>query len=73
MRNLPWDVTRCDPEFPDHYCWNCKAFVKHPEQSMGPRTPIVTVETSRSEACFYVPISLQPRLPGNASGDLQDR
>jgi hypothetical protein len=57
FRPLLWDVARCDPEYPDHYCHNCKRFVNHPKQQMGPRTPIVTVETSRSEACIYAPIS----------------
>ena len=73
MRNLLWDVARCDPEMPDHYCKNCKRWLAHPEQEIGPRTPIVTVETSRSEACMYTPVSLLPRQTGNASGGLQDR
>ena len=56
MRPLLWDVARCDPEMPDNYCKNCKRWLAHPEQSMGPRTPIVTVETSRAEACMYIRI-----------------
>lgn len=61
MTPLLWDVARCDPETPDHHCLNCERWLAHPEQKLGPRTPIVTVETSRSEACMYVPISLQER------------
>ena len=65
MRPLLWDVARCDPEMPDNYCKNCKRWLAHPEQSMGPRTPIVTVETSRSEACMYIPIShLEQKVRG---------
>ena len=64
------DVIRCDPEYPDHYCHNCKRFINHPKQMVGNRTPIVTVETSRSEACMYIPISLQPIQRGNASRGL---
>lgn len=55
------DVIRCDPEYPDHYCWNCKRFINHPKQTVGERTPIVTVETSKSEACMYMPLSYLER------------
>jgi hypothetical protein len=58
MRPLLFDVCRCDPELADHYCRNCKRWLHHPEQVVGPRTPIVSVETSASEACAYIPISL---------------
>lgn len=54
---MPFDITRCDPEHPDHYCHNCKLYINHPKQTMGQRTPVVLVETSASEACCYVPIS----------------
>jgi hypothetical protein len=54
---MPFDITRCDPEHPDHYCHNCKLYINHPKQTMGPRTPVVLVETSASEACCYLPIS----------------
>lgn len=60
MRPLLLDVARCDPEQPDHYCNNCKRYLQHPEQVVGDRTPVVVVETSRSEACFYMPISFRP-------------
>jgi len=58
MRHLLFDVARCDPEVPDNFCRNCKRWLNHPEQVLGPRTPVVTVETSASEACVYAPISL---------------
>jgi hypothetical protein len=58
MRPLMLDVCRCDPELPDNFCRNCKRWLIHPEQVIGPRTPIVTVETSASEACSYIPVSL---------------
>jgi hypothetical protein len=67
---LASDITRCDPEYPDHYCWNCKRFINHPKQVVG--TSVVTVETSASEACMYMPISLQGQH-GSASPGLQGR
>ncbi len=57
FRPLLLDVARCDPEYPDHYCHGCKRYLNHPNQTMGPRTPVVLVETSKSESCMYVPIS----------------
>lgn len=67
---LAHDITRCDPEYPDHYCWNCKRFIKHPKQVPG--KSMVSVETSQSEACMYMPITLQgPR--GSVSPGLQGR
>jgi len=69
---LASDITRCDPEYPDHYCWNCKRFINHPEQVVGERTSIVLVETSASEACLYMPITLQGQR-GSASPGLQGR
>lgn len=56
------DVIRCDPEYPDHYCWNCKRFINHPKQVVSERTKIVSVETSKSEACMYMPVSLLERV-----------
>ena len=58
MRPLLFDVCRCDPEVVDSHCKNCKRWLHHPEQVMGPRTPVISVETSASEACVYTPISL---------------
>ena len=55
---IPFDVARCDPEHPDHYCHNCKRYLNHSKQQMSQRTPVVLVETSASEACCYMPISL---------------
>jgi hypothetical protein len=66
------DIVRCDPEFPDNYCRNCKRWLNHPEQVVGPRTSIVSVETSASEACMYMPIALQGQR-GSASPGLQGR
>jgi hypothetical protein len=72
MNTLPFDYSRCDPDFVDNYCRNCKRWLYHPEQVSGPRTPIVSVETSASEACIYMPIGLQG-LNGSASPGLQGR
>jgi hypothetical protein len=58
MTPLLFDVCRCDPELPDNYCKNCKRWLNHPEQVTGPRTPVVSVESSASEACSYIAISL---------------
>jgi len=58
---LLFDVCRCDPELPDNFCKNCKRWLSHPNQVTGPRTPVVIVETSASEACAYMPISLLER------------
>lgn len=62
MIPLPFDVTRCDPELVDKFCKNCRRWLQHPEQVLGPRTPVISVETSASEACNYSPISLQESL-----------
>jgi hypothetical protein len=59
MMPLPFDIARCDPEHPDHYCNNCKLYIKHPKQQMGQRTPVILVETSASESCCYRPVSHQ--------------
>jgi hypothetical protein len=72
MHHLLFDVCRCEPEIVDDFCRNCKRWLSHPEQVVGPRTPIVSVETSASEACMYIPIELQGQN-GSASPGLQGR
>jgi hypothetical protein len=72
MNTLLFDVCRCKPEIIDDFCRNCKRWLHHPEQVVGPRTPIVSVETSASEACMYMPIGLQGQS-GSASPGLQGR
>jgi hypothetical protein len=62
MTPLLPDVCRCEPEFPDNYCKNCRRWLSHPEQVISPRTLVVNVETSASEACAYIPVSFQERL-----------
>jgi len=62
MIPLLFDVCRCNPEIVDAFCKNCRRWLHHPEQVLGPRTPVISVETSASEACNYSPISFQESL-----------
>ena len=57
-RPLPWDFFRCKPTTADAKCHNCKRWMDHPDQSLGPRTAFVEVTDSKSESCSHIPISL---------------
>lgn len=52
---LPYDYTRCQPELASEQCQNCARYADHPDQTWGPRTPIVFVEGQRSAHCQYIP------------------
>lgn len=55
------EIVRCDPEYPDHYCLNCKRFIKQAGQPPKDKVAVVSIEASGSEACMYMPIGFQER------------
>lgn len=61
--SLPWDNFRCKPVTPDAKCENCKRWTDHPDQTFGPRTALLTVADSKSEACSHIPISFLEGTP----------
>jgi hypothetical protein len=64
MRPLPAEFLRCHPSAPDAWCRNCKAWAGLPEQP--PTTRATETTNSRSEACVYVPLSLQSKPKNKA-------
>jgi len=62
MVTLPFDYSRCEPELPDSHCKNCRRWSRHPEQVNNPYgQSFVSVESSSSESCHYMPVSLLER------------
>ena len=58
---LPWDYFRCKPFSVDAKCENCKRWLEHPDQEMGPRTAFMEVLDSKSVACAYHPSSFMEK------------
>lgn len=53
---LPFDFARCRPYKPDNFCLNCKRYSDHPDQTYGPRTPVMGCYDSTDTSCLYIAI-----------------
>lgn len=51
---LPFDVQRCFPFKESDKCLSCKRYAKHPKQTYGSWTPMMSIPGSHSDKCMFI-------------------